>query len=63
MEVTLRPMPDGARARIVTAGGVMLGPDHELTITDLSLWPVGTVGLTGSARSFEFARPAGTRTP
>jgi uncharacterized protein (TIGR02677 family) len=62
MEITLRPMPDGARARIVTAGGVMLGPDHELTITDLSLWPAGTVGLTGS-RSVEFARSARKRTP
>jgi uncharacterized protein (TIGR02677 family) len=35
MEIALRPLPGAVRAQIVTVGGVMLGPDHELTITDL----------------------------
>ena len=35
MEITLRPLPNRARARIVTVGGILLGPDHELSITDL----------------------------
>jgi uncharacterized protein (TIGR02677 family) len=35
LEIILRPLPGTARARIITVGGTMLGPDHELTITDL----------------------------
>ena len=50
MEITLRPLPCGV-AEITTADGVLRGPDHEITITDLtapvpssrlSLPPTGT---------------------
>lgn len=35
MEITLRPLTVGAVAEIVTPDGVLRGPDHEITITDL----------------------------
>jgi uncharacterized protein (TIGR02677 family) len=36
MEITLRPLPDGDIAVINTPDGVLRGPDHEITITDLT---------------------------
>ncbi len=36
MEIVLRPRNDGTVAEISTTEGVMRGPDHEITITDLS---------------------------
>lgn len=45
MLITLRPLPGTTPAQIVTAGGVMLGPDHELTITDLTLGASGYAAL------------------
>jgi len=35
MEITLRPLPGGI-AEITTPDGVLRGPDHEITITDLT---------------------------
>jgi uncharacterized protein (TIGR02677 family) len=35
MEITLRPLPSGI-AEIITPDGVLRGPDHEITITDLT---------------------------
>lgn len=34
IEITLRPLPDGTVAQIVTPDGVLRGPDHEITIRD-----------------------------
>jgi uncharacterized protein (TIGR02677 family) len=51
MEIVLRPLPGGARARIVTVDGVLLGPDHELTITDLSHRQTQTVAAQAAAGS------------
>jgi uncharacterized protein (TIGR02677 family) len=36
MEITLRPLGSGSVARISTEDGVLTGPDHEITITDLT---------------------------
>lgn len=36
MEIMLRPLDDGTVAEIRTADGVLRGPDHEMTITDLT---------------------------
>jgi uncharacterized protein (TIGR02677 family) len=49
MEIVLRPLPGAGIAEIVTPGGVMRGPDHELTITDCT-------GMAGSPVAA--ARPA-----
>jgi uncharacterized protein (TIGR02677 family) len=35
-EIILRPLPDGDTAVINTPDGVLRGPDHEITITDLT---------------------------
>jgi uncharacterized protein (TIGR02677 family) len=53
MEIILRPLPGTAPAQIVTVGGIMLGPDHELTITDLSYGseePADAQAAVGSER-------------
>lgn len=36
MEIMLRPLDDGTVAEIKTAEGVLRGPDHEITITDIT---------------------------
>jgi len=36
MEITLRPLPGGSVAVIATPDGVLRGPDHEITVTDLA---------------------------
>jgi uncharacterized protein (TIGR02677 family) len=36
MAITLRPLNDGTLAEIRTPAGVLRGPDHEITITDLT---------------------------
>jgi len=36
LEITLRPTSDGASAEVATPGGVLRGPDHVLTIVDLT---------------------------
>ena len=36
MAITLEPTGDGATAEIVTPDGVLRGPDHVVTITDLT---------------------------
>jgi uncharacterized protein (TIGR02677 family) len=43
MEIILRPLPEAGIAEIVTPGGVVRGPDHELTITDRTLLGAGGV--------------------
>jgi uncharacterized protein (TIGR02677 family) len=37
LEITLTPLDDGTVAAIVTSEGTMHGPDHELTILDLTI--------------------------
>jgi hypothetical protein len=37
MEIVLVPLNDGRVATIVTEDGTMYGPDHELTIIDLTV--------------------------
>jgi hypothetical protein len=44
MAITLEPTGDGATAEIVTPDGALRGPDHVITITDLS--DPGEAGLT-----------------
>jgi uncharacterized protein (TIGR02677 family) len=61
MEIVLRPLPGAGIAEIVTPGGVMRGPDHELTITDctgMAGSPVAAARPAGSP--FAAARPAGS---
>ena len=41
MQVTLRPLPSGVTAELVTPDGVLRGPDHEITITDCMLAVAG----------------------
>jgi uncharacterized protein (TIGR02677 family) len=36
MEIVLRPLSDGVLAEIKTTDGVLRGPDHEITISDLT---------------------------
>ncbi len=36
MEIGLRPLSDGVVAEIKTTDGVLRGPDHEITISDLT---------------------------
>lgn len=36
LEIVLRPLDDGTVAEIKTAAGVLRGPDHEITITDIT---------------------------
>lgn len=48
MEITLRPVPGAGVAQIMTATGVLRGPDHELTITDCISGPAEQV-LVGAA--------------
>ncbi len=36
MEIVLRPLDDGPVAEIKTPDGVLRGPDHEITITDVT---------------------------
>jgi uncharacterized protein (TIGR02677 family) len=49
IEITLRPLLDGTVAEIVTAAGVLRGPDHEITICDTSE-PVPAVATEGALR-------------
>ena len=41
MQVTLRPLPSGVTAELVTPDGVLRGPDHGITITDCMLAVAG----------------------
>jgi uncharacterized protein (TIGR02677 family) len=50
MEITLRPLGSGEFAKITTPDGVLTGPDHEITITDLTEPARGTADLEAAVR-------------
>jgi uncharacterized protein (TIGR02677 family) len=59
MEIILRPLPGAGIAEIVTPGGTMRGPDHELTIIDCAGPAVGLIVAAQPARG---AMPGGPAT-
>ena len=50
MEIVLRPVDDGTIAEIKTTEGVLRGPDHEITITDVTEPGLSSLAPEGALR-------------